>query len=187
MPVDVNGINKVAGEWYHLLYGDVYGMRTTRLRLTNTYGPRMRVKDARQTFLGIWLRPRSRGGAILVYGDGSPAPRPHVRRRRGRRVPARRGARRGDGQGLQPRRRRPRLACSSSAETRDRDGGAGAIRLDPLPRRTARRSTSATSTPTTRRSRRELGWRPDVSARGGLARTLDVLPRARRRTTGADE
>ena len=55
-PVDVNGVNKVAGEWYHLLYGDVYGMQTTALRLTNTYGPRMRVKDARQTFLGIWLR-----------------------------------------------------------------------------------------------------------------------------------
>jgi len=48
-PVDVNGINKTAGEWFHLLYGDVYGMRTTALRLTNTYGPRMRVRDARRT------------------------------------------------------------------------------------------------------------------------------------------
>ncbi len=45
-PVDVNGINKAAGEWYHLLYGDVYGIRTSVLRLTNTYGPRMRVRDA---------------------------------------------------------------------------------------------------------------------------------------------
>ena len=55
-PVDVNGINKVAGEWYHLLYNNVYGIRTSVLRLTNTYGPRMRVKDTRQTFLGIWIR-----------------------------------------------------------------------------------------------------------------------------------
>ncbi len=55
-PVDVNGINKVAGEWYHLLYNNVYGIRTSVLRLTNTYGPRMRVRDARQTFLGIWVR-----------------------------------------------------------------------------------------------------------------------------------
>ncbi len=55
-PVDVNGINKVAGEWYHLLYNNVYGIRTSVLRLTNTYGPRMRIKDARQTFLGIWIR-----------------------------------------------------------------------------------------------------------------------------------
>jgi UDP-glucose 4-epimerase len=26
-PVDVNGINKLAGEWYHLLYNNVYGIR----------------------------------------------------------------------------------------------------------------------------------------------------------------
>jgi nucleoside-diphosphate-sugar epimerase len=70
-PVDVNGINKTAGEWYHLLYGEVYGLRTAVLRLTNTYGPRMRVKDARQTFLGIWLRRALQGGELLVYGDGS--------------------------------------------------------------------------------------------------------------------
>lgn len=55
-PVDVNGINKLAGEHYHLLYSHVYGIRSTVLRLTNTYGPRMRVKDARQTFLGVWIR-----------------------------------------------------------------------------------------------------------------------------------
>ena len=55
-PVDVNGIHKLAGEWYHILYNNVYGIRACALRLTNTYGPRMRVKDARQTFLGIWIR-----------------------------------------------------------------------------------------------------------------------------------
>jgi UDP-glucose 4-epimerase len=55
-PVDINGVNKLAGEWYHLLYNEVYGIRTSVLRLTNTIGPRMRVKDARQTFLGIWVR-----------------------------------------------------------------------------------------------------------------------------------
>jgi UDP-glucose 4-epimerase len=55
-PVDINGINKMAAEAYHALYHKVYGMRTVSLRLTNTYGPRMRIKDARQTFLGVWLR-----------------------------------------------------------------------------------------------------------------------------------
>lgn len=55
-PIDVNGVNKLAGEWYHILYNNVYGIKTTVLRLTNTYGPRMRVKDARQTFLGEWIR-----------------------------------------------------------------------------------------------------------------------------------
>jgi len=70
-PVDVNGINKTAGEWYHLLYGDIYGLRTSVLRLTNTYGPRMRVKDARQTFLGIWIRLALGDEEIVVFGDGS--------------------------------------------------------------------------------------------------------------------
>jgi len=55
-PVDVNGINKLAGEGYHILYNNVYGIRACALRLTNTYGPRMRIKDARQTFVGIWIR-----------------------------------------------------------------------------------------------------------------------------------
>jgi UDP-glucose 4-epimerase len=70
-PVDVNGVNKVAGEWYHIVYHRAYGLRTTSLRLTNTYGPRMRVMDARQTFLGIWLRRLIEGQELLVYGDGT--------------------------------------------------------------------------------------------------------------------
>jgi len=69
-PVDVNGINKLAGEWYHLLYNKVYGIRACVLRLTNTYGPGMRVKDARQTFLGIWIRQLLEGQPIRVFGDG---------------------------------------------------------------------------------------------------------------------
>ena len=67
-PVDVNGINKMAGEWYHILYNNVYGVRACALRLTNTYGPRMRVKDARQTFLGIWIRLILEGKAFEVWG-----------------------------------------------------------------------------------------------------------------------
>lgn len=69
-PVDVNGINKLAGEWYHLLYNNVYGIRSCALRLTNTYGPRMRVKDARQTFLGIWIRLLVQGKPFEVW-DGT--------------------------------------------------------------------------------------------------------------------
>ncbi len=69
-PTDVNGINKMAGEWYHIVYNNVYGIRASSLRLTNTYGPRMRVKDARQTFLGIWLKQVLCGEPILVFGDG---------------------------------------------------------------------------------------------------------------------
>ncbi len=69
-PVDINGINKLAGEWYHLLYNNVYGIRACALRLTNTFGPGMRVKDERQTFLGIWVRLLVEGKPIKVFGDG---------------------------------------------------------------------------------------------------------------------
>ena len=69
-PVDVNGINKLAGENYHLLYSQVHGIRSTILRLTNTIGPRMRVKDARQTFVGVWIRRLLEGQAFEVW-DGS--------------------------------------------------------------------------------------------------------------------
>ena len=69
-PIDVNGVNKIAGEQYHLLYNQAHGIRSSVLRLTNTYGPRMRIKDARQTFLGIWIRNLLEGKPIQVYGDG---------------------------------------------------------------------------------------------------------------------
>ena len=67
-PVDVNGINKVAGESFHLLYNDVYGIQSCALRLTNVYGPRMRIKDARQTFVGIWIRRILEGMPFEVWG-----------------------------------------------------------------------------------------------------------------------
>jgi UDP-glucose 4-epimerase len=67
-PVDVNGINKMAGEQYHLLYNNVYGIPATALRLTNTIGPRMRIKDARQTFVGLWVRQLLEGKPISVWG-----------------------------------------------------------------------------------------------------------------------
>jgi len=67
-PADVNGINKAAGEQYHLLYHQVYGIPACVLRLTNTYGPGMRVKDARQTFVGIWVRRMLEGAPFEVWG-----------------------------------------------------------------------------------------------------------------------
>jgi UDP-glucose 4-epimerase len=66
-PVDVNGVNKIAGEQYHILYNNVYGIRACALRLTNTIGPRMRIKDARQTFLGVWIRSLIEGKSFEVW------------------------------------------------------------------------------------------------------------------------
>ena len=70
-PTDINGVHKVAAEWYHLVYYRVYGLRTVSLRITNTYGPRMRVKDARQTFIGWWLRQIVEGQELQIFGDGA--------------------------------------------------------------------------------------------------------------------
>jgi UDP-glucose 4-epimerase len=67
-PVDVNGINKMAGESFHLLYSRVHGIAATALRLTNTIGPRMRIKDARQTFVGVWIRCLVEGRPFEVWG-----------------------------------------------------------------------------------------------------------------------
>lgn len=69
-PVDVNGINSIAGEAYHILYHRVYGIRTTSLRLTNTYGPRMLIRHNRQTALGWLIRLAVEGRPIELFGDG---------------------------------------------------------------------------------------------------------------------
>jgi len=70
-PTDVNGINKMAGEWYHILYCRVYGIRTTSLRITNTYGPRLLMKHNRQGFAGWFIRQVIDSERIKIFGDGS--------------------------------------------------------------------------------------------------------------------
>jgi len=69
-PTDVNGINKMAGEWYHILYNNVYGIRATSLRLTNTYGPRLLLKHSRQGFIGCFIRLLLEDRRIDIFGDG---------------------------------------------------------------------------------------------------------------------
>jgi len=69
-PTDVNGINKISGELYHLVYHSVYGIRASSLRLTNTYGPRQLIKHSRQGFIGWFVRKAALGEEIQVFGDG---------------------------------------------------------------------------------------------------------------------
>lgn len=70
-PLDVNGVNKAAGEYYHLLYNNVFGVRACSLRLTNVYGPRQLIKHNRQGFIGWFIRLAIEGREIEVFGDGS--------------------------------------------------------------------------------------------------------------------
>ena len=69
-PTDVNGVNKMAGEWFHMVYHTAYGLRTTSLRLTNTYGPRQLIRHNRQGFIGWFVRLAVEGKTIQLYGDG---------------------------------------------------------------------------------------------------------------------
>jgi UDP-glucose 4-epimerase len=70
-PTDVNGINKVAGEYYHLVYNNVFGVRGCSLRLTNVFGPRQLVRHSRQGFIGWFIRLTIEDREIEVFGDGS--------------------------------------------------------------------------------------------------------------------
>jgi len=70
VPTDINGINKLAGEWYHRLYHVLHGLATTSLRLTNTYGPGLLIRHARQGFLSVFIRRVLENDTIRVFGDG---------------------------------------------------------------------------------------------------------------------
>jgi UDP-glucose 4-epimerase len=70
-PADINGINKAAGEYYHLLYNNVFDVRACSLRLANIYGPRQLIKHNRQGFIGWFIRLALEGAEIQVFGDGS--------------------------------------------------------------------------------------------------------------------
>ncbi len=69
-PTDVNGINNVAGESYHILYNNIYGIKAVSLRLTNTYGPRHQMKHHKQGIINWFIRQLIDGQTIKLYGDG---------------------------------------------------------------------------------------------------------------------
>ncbi len=69
-PTDVNGINNIAGESYHILYNNIYGIRAVSLRLTNTYGPRHQMKHHKQGIINWFIRQLIEEQTIKLYGDG---------------------------------------------------------------------------------------------------------------------
>ena len=70
-PTDINGINKAAGEYYHLVYNNVFGVRACSLRLTNVYGPRQLLKHNRQGFVAWFIRLALEDREIQIFGDGT--------------------------------------------------------------------------------------------------------------------
>ena len=168
-PVDVNGINKLAGESFHLLYSRVHGIASTALRLTNTIGPRMRVRDARQTFVGVWIRRLVEGEPFEVWGGEQWRDFTYVDDAVDAFLLA---AARPEAVGEifnlgGP----PRVTLARLAEllVELNGGGSFVVRAFPADRR---KIDIGDYYADDRRIRRRLGWRPRVDLRTALARTL---------------
>jgi len=178
-PSDVNGINKISGELYHLVYHSVYGIRASSLRLTNTYGPRQLIRHDRQGFIGWFIRQAVTGETIQLFGDGT-------QKRDFDYVDdvvdafLRAGAMdAADGQvfnlgGGEP------VSLLELAKTMVEIAGAGSYVLTPFPPERKRIDIGDFYADSTK-IRKALGWAPRVKLREGLQRTIDYYRRHRER------
>jgi UDP-glucose 4-epimerase len=176
-PVDVNGINKISGEFYHLVYHQVYGVRASSLRLTNTYGPRQLIRHNRQGFIGWFVRQAALGEEILVFGDGrQKRDFNHVDDvvdaflRAGTSDAA-------DGQVLNLGHEHP-VSLLELVELLLDVAGGGSYRLVPFPPERKRIDIGDFYADTSR-ARAVLGWSPTVPLRDGLAGTVAYYRRYR--------
>ena len=168
-PVDVNGVHKLAAEAYHTLYRNVYGVRSCVLRLTNTYGPRMRIKDARQTFLGVWVRAVLEGRRFEVWQGEQLRDLTYVDDAvdallLAAVVPKAAGGVFNIGGGR-------RVALKRLADALVAAHGSGDYSIEPFPA-TRKRIDIGDYHADDRRFRRITGWKPRVALKDGLAQTL---------------
>lgn len=173
-PVDVNGINKIAGESFHLLYSRVHGLAATALRLTNTIGPRMRIKDARQTFVGVWIRRLLEEEPFEVWGGAQLRDFTYVDDAvEAFLLAATRPAAVGEVYNLGG---PPPVTLQVLAETLVRLNGRGAFAVREFPAE-RRKIDIGDYYADDRRIRRQLGWRPRTSLKAALRQTLDFFRR----------
>ncbi len=169
-PTDVNGINKISGEMYHLVYHSVYGIRASSLRLTNTYGPRQLIRHNRQGFIGWFVRKAALGEEIEVFGDGAQKRDfNHVDDvvdafLRAGAMPA------SDGQVFNLGDTKP-LALLDLVKLLLEVAGSGSYRLAPFPEE-RKRIDIGDFYADTRKIRSMLGWEPRVPLARGLAETV---------------
>ena len=188
-PTDINGINKAAGENYHLVYNNVFGVRACSLRLTNVYGPRQLIRHNRQGFIGWFIRLALEGREIQIYGDGSQVrdfvyvddvADAFLRAGASRCVQRRR---------LQRRRRRTDRRTATWSRCCSRKPARARVRFVDWPDEKKRIDIGSFYSDSSKFTA-ATGWRPTVGLRDGLRRTLDYYRRAlrplRRRAGRAD-
>lgn len=173
-PVDINGAHKLAADGYHRIYHLVHGLRTRVLRLTNTLGPRMRIRDARQNFAGAWVRALLEGRAIELWGGDQKRDFTYVDDALAAfLLLARHDAADGQAYNLGG------SACLSLREFAGRmiaAAGAGSLEVKPYPEE--RRSIEIGDyCADDRKFRAETGWRPDTALDEALVRTLSYFRR----------
>ena len=168
-PPDFNAVSKMAGEWYHLVCHRVYGMRTTSLRMTNVYGPCMRVRDGRQTFIGLWFRQLIEGQPLTIYGDGRQLRDLNYVDDVVEALLRCAAAREAEGEvynlGAEP------ISLLQLAQEMIAVNGGGSYRLEPFPPERQRIDIGDYCGDFTK-IRSQLGWAPSVPLQEGLARTL---------------
>jgi UDP-glucose 4-epimerase len=170
-PVDVNGVNKVAGEQYHLLYHAAYGIPASSLRLTNTFGPRQLVKHDRQGFIATFVRKAVEGGEIALYGDGQQVRDLNYVDDVVDAFLLAAAADRANGQ-VYNLSGDPPISLRTVAEKLIEIAGKGSFRTIPFPYE-KKRIDIGSYYGTSDRIRRDLGWQPRVSLEEGLRRTVD--------------
>ena len=170
-PTDVNGINKAAGENYHLVYNNVYGVRACSLRLTNVYGPRQLVKHNRQGFIGWFIRLAVEGAHDTDLRRRFAATRLRVRGRCRGCVPEGRLGRPLQRRRVQRERRRADQPSRPDGAP-DLDRRARAVSSSSTGRLRSARLTSAASTRAPAKLTATTGWKPTVSLADGLARAV---------------
>jgi UDP-glucose 4-epimerase len=169
-PTDINGINKAAGEYYHLVYNNVYGVRACSLRLTNVFGPRQLIKHNRQGFIGWFIRLALEGRQIEIFGDGSQL-RDFVYVDDAADAFLRAGASDAcNGEVFNVGGREP-IAHADLVKMLIEVSGSGSVTHVPWPEDKKRIDIGSFYTDSTR-FRRATGWEPATDLREGLARTL---------------